>query len=50
VHDVTIGCKRESPDPNQGQATPLFVPQGSDQELNPPKEKTSKSGYGQVNS
>ena len=37
-------------EPNQGPIAPPFVPQGGNQELNPPKDKTSESGYGQVKS
>jgi len=33
-------------DPNQGQTTPTFNPQGNNQEVDPPKDKTSESGYG----
>ena len=36
---------RPPPDPNQGQTTLLFIPQGGDQKLNPPKDKTSEFGY-----
>ena len=38
------------PYPNQGQTTQPFIPQGGDQELNPLKDKTLKSTYGQVKS
>ena len=37
-----------SPNPNQGQTTPPFTPQGYNQEVDPPKDKTLESGYGQV--
>ena len=37
-------------EPNQGQTAPPFVPQRGNQELNPSKDKTSESGYGQVKS
>ena len=37
-------------EPNQGQTAQPFVPQGGNQELNPSKDKTSESGYGQVKS
>ena len=36
---------RPPPNPNQGQTTPTFVPQGGDQKLNPHKDKTSEFGY-----
>ena len=29
-----------SPNPNQGQTTPLFMPQGNKQEVDPSKDKT----------
>ena len=35
-----------SPNPNQGHITPPFTPQGNNQEVDPPKDKTSESGYG----
>ncbi|XP_075633408.1 uncharacterized protein LOC142605865 [Castanea sativa] len=38
------------PNPNQGQTTPPFTLQRNNQELNPPKDKTTESGYGQVKS
>jgi len=41
---------RPPPDPNQGQTTPPFTPQGNNQEMDPLKDKTSESGYGQVKS
>ena len=53
IKGFALGFENETqlpPDPNQGQTTPPFVPQGGDQELNPPKDKTSEFGYGQVKS
>ena len=41
---------RPPPNPNQGQTTPPFTPQGNNQEVDPPRDKTSESGYGQVKS
>ena len=41
---------RPSLDPNQGHATPPFTPQENNQEVDPPKDKTSKSSYDQVKS
>ena len=38
------------PEPNQGQSTPPFVSPRGDQELNLPRDKTSKSAYSQVKS
>ena len=38
------------PEPNQDQTTPPFTPQGNNQEMDPPKDKTSESGYSQVQS
>ena len=37
-------------EPNQDQTTPPFTPQGNNQEVDPPKDKTSESGYKQVKS
>ncbi|KAK9991428.1 hypothetical protein SO802_026413 [Lithocarpus litseifolius] len=37
-------------EPNQDQTTPLFTPQRNNQEVDPPKDKTSKSSYGEVKS
>ena len=38
------------PKPNQDQTTPTFTPQGNNQEVDPPKDKTLESGYGQEKS
>ena len=36
--------------PNQDQTTPAFTPQGNNQEVDPPKDKTLKFGYDQIKS
>ena len=41
---------RPSPDLNQGQTTPPFIPQRGNQEVDPSKDKNLESGYGQVKS
>ena len=38
------------PDSKQSQTTPSFTSQGKNQEVDPPKDKTSESSYGQVKS
>ena len=41
---------RPLPNPKQSQTTPPFTSQGNNQEVDPPKDKTSEFGYSQVKS